>query len=194
MKKTISILLSAVLAIALVVGTLSAFAEEEKVSLEDWKGVWNSIEGYYDDPEVKEALTKVGEPENKTFEEVKKEKVAESHVDWLGLKIEGNTITFLDNFADRDGKEIETVEYEYVETKVVGEESDEHSQWMVFKAKGEAIHPLLVMMPVHGEDEITHFHIRYGEKVDEILAMQEWWPVMAKSTSTLEQVLEEVAH
>lgn len=167
----------------------------EKVSLEDWKGTWNSIEGYYDEPEIKKAMEAKAKELNKTFDELKAEKAKESHVDWMGLKIDGKTITFLDNFASKNGKEIEKVEYVFKEMKQVGKEGEEHSQWAVFEAKDKnAKHPLLLMMPVHGEDEITHFHIRYGKTVDEMLKKDEWWPVMAKDSSTTQQVIEEVTH
>lgn len=166
-----------------------------EVSLADWQGTWNSIEGYYDEPEIKKAMEAKAKELNKTFDELKAEKAKESHVEWLGLKIDDKTITFLDNFASKNGKEIEKVEYVFKEMKQVGKEGEEHSQWAVFEAKDKnAKHPLLLMMPVHGEDEITHFHIRYGKNVDEMLKMDEWWPVMAKDSSTTQQVIEEVTH
>ncbi|XVG96037.1 ZinT/AdcA family metal-binding protein [Eubacteriales bacterium KG127] len=165
---------------------------KQTASLEEWNGTWNSIEGYYDEPEVKAAIEKKAKKDGKTFEEVKAEKAKESHVDWLGLEIDGKTIKFLDNFKSKGGKEIENVEYEFQEMKEVKGEGDEHKHWAVFKAKGNAKHPLLLMMPVHGEDEITHFHVRYGESVDEMLKMDDWWPVMAKDSSTTDQVITEV--
>lgn len=175
--------------------TDKAEPKAEKVSLEDWAGTWNSIEGYYDEPEIKKAMEEKAKELNKTFDELKAEKSKESHVDWLGLKIDDKTITFLDNFASKNGKEIEKIEYVFKEMKQVGKEGEEHSQWAVFEAKDKnAKHPLLLMMPVHGEDEITHFHIRYGKSVDEMLKMDEWWPVMAKDSSTTQQVIEEVTH
>lgn len=167
---------------------------EETVSLADWMGTWNSIEGYYEEAEVKEALMKVAEAEKVDVAELTAEKLKECHVEWLGLKIDENKITFLDNFAAKNGNEIETVEYEFVEMKTVAGEEEEHSHWAVFKAKGEAKHPVLIMMPVHGEDEITHFHIRYGENVEELLDRNDWWPVMAKDSSTMDQVITEVTH
>ncbi|KXB41550.1 ZinT/AdcA family metal-binding protein [Amygdalobacter nucleatus] len=170
-------------------------AKAEEVSLEDWKGTWNSIEGYYDEPEVKKAMEEKAKEIKKKFDDLKAEKSKECHVDWLGLKIDGKTITFLDNFASKNGKELEKVEYVFKEMKQVGKEGEEHSKWAVFEAKDKnAKHPLLLMMPVHGEDEITHFHIRYGKSVDEMLKMDEWWPVMAKDSSTMEQVITEVTH
>lgn len=167
---------------------------EESVSLSDWEGTWNSIEGYYDVPEVKTAMEENAKNLGITFEALKQEKSKESHVEWLGLKIHGDTITFLDHFSKDGGNEIESVPYEFVEMRTVDGESEDHSRWAVFRAKGEAKHPLLIMMPVHGEEEITHFHVRYGSDVEALLAMNDWWPVMAKESSTLDQVITEVSH
>lgn len=172
-----------------------AATKAEKMSLKDWAGTWNSIEGYYTVPEVKKAMEAKAKELKKSFDEFKKEKSKECHVEWLGMKIDDNSITFLDNFASNKGKAIEKVEYTFKEIKQVGKEGEEHSQWAVFEAKDKkAKHPLLLMMPVHGENEITHFHIRYGKSVDEMLKMDSWWPVMAKDSSTMAQVITEVTH
>ena len=209
MKKIIS-LLCAVLLMCMVVGCSKdnndkkdteepakkqqEVTSDKDVTLADWDGTWNSIEGYYEDKEVKEALDQVAKADDVDVKTLTDEKLKECHVPWLGLKIEGDKITFLDNFASREGKEIESVKYKFVEMKTVEGEEDEHSHWAVFKAEGDAEHPVLIMMPVHGEDEITHFHIRCGDNAEKLLEMNDWWPVMAKDTSTMDQVVAEVSN
>ena len=42
------------------------------------------------------------------------------------------------------------------------------------------------------EEALTHFHLRYGEDLDEILADEEWYPVLVKPNSTYDQLYEEV--
>lgn len=49
------------------------------------------------------------------------------------------------------------------------------------------------MMPVHGEEELIHFHMRYGSDENELLGMDNWYPTYVKPNSTLEQIADEIA-
>ncbi len=48
------------------------------------------------------------------------------------------------------------------------------------------------MMPVHGEEELTHFHMRYGNSVDELMSKETWFPTFVAPSSTIDQIKDEI--
>lgn len=171
-------------------------SEEESnssVTLADWEGTWNSIEGYLDAEEVQGAYEALGKKDGKSAEEAKAAYKEKRHSDFLGIKIEGNNVTFLDNFEDKDGKAIETSEYELINEHKV-KHGNYDLEWFVFKSKNpDSKYPILLMMPVHGEEELIHFHMRYGSDENELLGMDNCYPTYVKPNSTMEQIAGEIA-
>lgn len=166
--------------------------KDAKVSLKDWEGTWNSITAYFDKDEYKDAFEKLGKKDNKTADEAKKELTKKRKANFNGLVISGDTISFLDNFASENGKEMAKLKYTYVESHKVKHGNHELA-WHVFETKDSQEYKYLLMMPIHGEEELTHFHMRYGKDVKELLAMEDWYPTFIKPTSTVEQISEEIA-
>lgn len=165
---------------------------DEKVSIDDWAGTWNNMGAYLEDAEVEAGFKKLAEKENVTVEEAKKAYKAKRQCDFDGLVIADGKVTFLDGFKDKGAAEIETVEYEFVES-VETTHGTHKLTWDVFKAKGDAKYPILLMMPVHGEEALTHFHMRYGADKDELLGKEGWYPTFVKPSSTYDQLNEEIA-
>ncbi|WP_276907814.1 ZinT/AdcA family metal-binding protein [Peptoniphilus duerdenii] len=166
---------------------------EDSVTLADWEGTWNSIEGYLDAEEVQGAYEALGKKDGKSAEEAKAAYKEKRHSDFLGMKIEGNNVTFLDNFEDKDGKAIETSEYEFVHEQKTKFGSKD-LEWFVFKSKNpDSKFPILLLMRVDPEEELIHFHMRYGSDENELLGMDKWFPTYVKPDSTLEQISNEIA-
>ena len=157
----------------------------EQVSLDGWAGTWNSIVAWFDNEEVKKSLGDTADADIAA-------KNKGTHTDFKSMIVDGNTITFLD--SAKDGKELAKSEYKFVEKKVNGE--GEHSEWDIFEATSDLKDPkykFIALMPVHGEEgDLTHFHVRYGSTVDEALADNTWWPVIASPETTVEQVVSEI--
>ncbi len=174
--------------------TSSAPAETEtEVSLADWDGSWNNMGAYLDEADVQPAFEELAEKDGVTVDEAKAAYVEKRQCDFNGMIIDGNKVTFLDNFEDKGGAEIATAEYEFDTIHKVQHGSHE-MEWVAFKATTpDAKYPVLLMMPVHGEEALTHFHMRYGSDVDELLANEGWYPTFVKPTSTLEQISEEIS-
>lgn len=172
--------------------TETQFEVEEEVSLADWEGMWNSIEGYLDEEEVQGAFDSLATENNTSAEEAKEAYKEKRHADFLGMKIEGETVTFLDGFEDKGGNAIETTSYKYL-----GQHNIKHGnfdlEWFTFEAEGESKYPILLMMSVHGEEDLIHFHMRYGASEAELLEKEGWYPTFVKPNSTLDQVADEIA-
>lgn len=167
-------------------------ATTEEAKLEDWAGTWNDMGLYLDKEEVQSAFDELAKKENKTPEEAKAEYVKKRDCEFHGLVIDANKVTFLDNFKDAEGKELETKEYTFKEAHNV-KHGNFDLTWNVFEAKDEdAKYKYLLLMPVHGEDEMTHFHMRYGNDVKELLEKDNWFPTFVLPETTDDQIMDEI--
>ena len=166
---------------------------EDSVSLSDWDGTWNNLGAYLNDADVQTGFETLAKKENKDVAAAKAEYIEKRKADFNAMVVNGNTITFLDNFEDKDGKEIAKAEYEFVD-KHKAKHGEEELEWDVFKAKdADAKYPVLLMMPVHGEEELIHFHMRYGKDAESLLNNNDWYPTFIKPSSTKDQIIDEIS-
>ncbi len=163
-----------------------------KAELKDWNGEWNNIEGYLDKPEVMKALEEKAKKEGKKLEDIKKEFTDSRHLPFKGLKVDGDSLTLYDGFISESGKEMAKLNYKYVESHSVKHGNSELF-WHVFETKDNEEYKYVLMMPVHGEEEIVHFHMRYGKDIKELLGKEDWYPTMVSPSSTMDQVVTEVS-
>ena len=164
----------------------------KKITLEKWAGEWNGFHKYLDKPEVQKAYEEAAKDKKSTPEAIKKELEERRKCEFNGLRIKGNTIEFLDGFAKDGAKTVTKATYECVDSKKVMH-GGHQLEWDVFKAKeADAKYPVLLMMPVHGEEELVHFHMRYGTNADELLKKDKWFPTFVKPDSTLAQIEGEI--
>lgn len=171
-------------------------AESQKVaegaSLSDWEGSWNGLNHYLDDEGLSDAYEEVAKRDGTTAEAVKNEMKEKVSAEFSGLEVSGDTISFLDGFKDKGGKEVAKTTYKFVEARKVKHGGAE-LEWDVFKAvEPDAKYPVLLMMPVHGEEELVHFHLRYGSDVDELMKRDDWYPTFVKPNTTLDQIKGEI--
>ena len=162
-----------------------------QVSLEEWKGEWNNIQGYLDKDEVKKAVEEKAKEESKSADDFLKAFNERRKADFMGVKIEGDKLILLDKFPSDNGKEIEKLSYKYLESHSV-KHGNSDLEWHVFETEDKDEYKYLLMMPVHGEDEIVHFHMRYGMDKDQLLKDDKWYPTMVKPSSTMQQVVTEI--
>lgn len=169
---------------------VSAKVNEEKaqdVSLSDWSGEWNSIANYIDDEGLKGAYEEVSKRDNITEEQAKKNFSDHVAIDFGAIKVDDESITF---FSKPGGEEIEKANFKYV-NKHPMEHGGKTLYWYEFSSDGK--YSTILMMPVHGEDHMPHFHLRVGKTAEEMLAKDDWYPTFVSPTVTIDQVYEEVA-
>lgn len=159
----------------------------DEVALADWDGEWNNIANYLDDPGLKGAYEEVAKRDNITEEEAKKNFADHVAVDFGALKIDGDSITFL---TKAEGDEIDKADYKLVDKHAM-EHGGKTLYWYEFSSNGK--YPTILLMPVHGEDHMPHFHLRVGASAEEMLAKDDWYPTFVSPTVTIDQVYEEVA-
>lgn len=164
----------------------------EKVSLSDWEGKWNSMEGYLDKEEVQDAFKTLAEKENTNHETAKKDYLEKRKCDFKGLEIEGEKVKFYQEFPEDSSKESSEVEYKFIDKKEV-KHGSHMLEWDIFEAVSpDAEYKYLLMMPIHGEESLTHFHMRYGNDVDELLEKDGWFPTFVKPNTTDSQIIDEI--
>lgn len=160
-------------------------------SISEWKGSWNNMGAYLDDKELQGAFETLAKKENKSVDEVKKAYVEKRKCEFDGFVVDGDKVTLLDAFQDKNGKVIS--ESEYVFNKAYNVKHGNYDlEWFAYEAKGEAKYKVLLMMEVHGEEALTHFHMRYGDDVDKLLAIDGWYPTFVKPNSTYDQLIAEI--
>ena len=169
---------------------VSAKVNEEKaqdVSLSDWSGEWNSIANYIDDEGLKGAYEEVSKRDNITEEQAKKNFSDHVAIDFGAIKVDDESITF---FSKPGGEEIEKANFKYVDKHPM-EHGGKTLYWYEFSSDGK--YTTILMMPVHGEDHMPHFHLRVGKTAEEMLTKDDWYPTFVSPTVTIDQVYEEVA-
>lgn len=120
----------------------------EDVSLEMWAGDWNSINAYYDDPVVKEAIEKKAKEEGMSADDYIKGIEERRATDYKGLHIEGNTITFYDGKIG-EGNEIAKAEYKLADTIEVPH-GNKTLNWFVFETDSKDVKKYMALMQIHG--------------------------------------------
>lgn len=159
----------------------------DEVALSDWDGEWNNIANYLDDPGLKGAYEEVAKRDNITEDQAKKNFADHVAVDFGALKVDGDCITFL---TGPEGDEIDKADYKLVDKHPM-EHGGKTLYWYEFTSNGK--YPTILLMPVHGEDHMPHFHLRVGGSAEEMLAKDDWYPTFVSPTVTIDQVYEEVA-
>lgn len=175
-------------------GSASASMEPaaHEVSLADWEGTWNGFSGYLDNPEVSVAFDEVAERDGKSADEVKKDFSDKVTCDFAGIVFKGDTVELLDGFASEGGASLGSAAYTFKESRTV-EHAGHTLEWDIFTSDDpNAPYPVLLLMPVHGEEELVHFHMRYGSDVEELMSREGWYPTFVKPNSTIEQIKGEI--
>lgn len=170
-----------------------AEAPAQKVSLDKWAGEWNGIHKYLDKPELKQSFEQGAKKKNMTPEAFKKDLMERRKCEFNGLRIKGNTVEFLDGFPKDNANTISKATYEFSENKKFSYGGHTY-EWDIFKAKeSNAKYPILFLMPIHGEEGLMHFHMRYGSSIDDMMKQERWFPAFIKPDSTMSQIQGEIA-
>lgn len=174
-------------------GAPAAATSADLTSLSSWKGDWNNIDRYLDDPALAPGFATAAKKHNSTPEKEKADLHKRRAADFGGLRIEGDKVTFLDNFPSKDGKEVTSAQYAYDKTyeSVVGGKT---RTWYAFKATAsEAKYPTLMFFPIDPKEDLLHFHMRYGKNPQELLGKDGWFPTVVAPATTTAQLITEVS-
>lgn len=189
--------LAALLLVCLTISS-TAFADPtEAVTLADWAGTWNNYAGFFDQADFLNAAKAHLKDSDKKLEDVLTPYREMMKADFQAMTIDGDTITMLDDFSMEKGNVVSQSAYAFVQahTTMYGEFE---VVWYEFKATGESKYPVMLMTPPHGhgDEGMIHFHFRYGDDVQQLLAKEneEWYPTFVVNTTTVDQLVDELFH
>ena len=163
-----------------------------QVSLSDWNGNWNSMYEYLEEPYIQPAYSTLAENEGVDEYKAKEDYLAKRKADFAGLIVDEDKVTFLDNFPEKDGKTIGEGTYKFFKTEeqMLGEHK---ITWNIFEATNEdAPYKYLTLMKIDPNEDLLHFHFRYGDDLDEILDKEDWFPTVVSPQTTNEQLIDEI--
>ena len=171
--------------------------------LSDFAGDFQSVLPYFEDGTLDEYITEEAEEHEKSFAEMKQEFLEKGKSDYNTLSIKHNTVSF------QTSSETVSAEYEYLGFQPVkDDDGDVTSVWYTFQSKDPASGvPVYLAFNDHGtgadvheeeheehEEEIAHFHLRYGnENIDALIDEENWAPTFYAANAPSEEIKEAVA-
>lgn len=162
----------------------------EDLELSDWNGEWNSVAAFMDEKEVHEELEEKAKEENISLEEAMKQAKEENAFPFDALKIEGEKITFYDGII---GKGSEKLVVDYTFKEAIPMEHGGHTMyWYAFETKEEGIDPYLILLPIHGEDILAHWHARLGKDLDEMVNRESDIGTFVRPSAPMDLIAEEL--
>ena len=158
---------------------------------------------YFEDGTLDEYITEEAEENEKSFDEMKQEFLEKRKSDYNTLSIEGNSVSF------HTPSGTVSAEYEYQGFQTVkDDDGDITSVWYTFQAKTpDSGAPVYLAFNDHGtgagsheeeheehEEEIAHFHLRYGnESVEALMDVENWAPTFYAADATADEIKEALA-
>ena len=191
-------LLGLVLALVMLVMAVPAFAEAEAdVSLANWAGRWNNFASYFENEGVQEAYAKKAETdeEGKTAEEIKDNYInGETYkCDIPAMVIEGDEIAFYDASLTDDAEPTAKAAYAFM--GMVKDANDR--EFAHFEAVGDAPYKAFLLLPAEADipgETMMHFHFRYGDDAESLLAKDGWYATMTAADSTDALIVGHMTH
>ncbi|WP_257158706.1 metal-binding protein ZinT [Corynebacterium cystitidis] len=169
---------------------------QSKATLADWEGEWVSLGALAKTDEMKPFAEEAAEEHGESVEEVLEEVDEARATDFAGMVIDADHIAFFDTIEEVSGGSAEDG-HKYTFSESIEDEHDGNAfTWFVFEGDEGAPHKYVLLMPLHGEETLAHYHMRYGDSVDEAMnADDHWYPTfIAPGEGSDEQIAETLFH
>lgn len=174
-----------------VASSSAAPAATKKASLADWDGSFVSLAAFVDDPAYASEFAEAAKKHNVELEPTKAQLKERYGVPFEGLKVDGDSLTLVKKKAQVDAPTEQPVNYTFEESFVQQYKSHE-LKWSIFKSTAGGEFSYVMLMPMHGEESLQHFHARFGSD-KEALKKEETFPTFVDpKTATKEQIVDEL--
>lgn len=162
-----------------------------KASLADWEGKYASLAAFLDDASYDAEFEAAAKEHGVDVTQTKAQLKERYGVPFGALAIDGDTVTFVKDGATLDNPTETPIKYAFDE----GFEQDykgHQLKWSVFKAESDAEYKYILLMPMHGEESLQHFHARFGND-KEAMKQEEKFPTFVDpKVATKEQIVDEL--
>lgn len=132
-----------------------------KATLSDWEGSYRSLASYLDDPEYFGEFEKGFKDRGVDAQATVSKLKTRYGVPFEGLVVQEDSLTFVKDRKNLNHPVEQAVKYSFEES--YKETYNGHDlTWFVFKADQPADNTYIFLMKKHGEEELEHFHARFG--------------------------------
>ncbi|MGI6696126.1 MAG: ZinT/AdcA family metal-binding protein [Christensenellales bacterium] len=166
----------------------AARAKDAVVSLEDWDGTWLNMVSFYNHEDLKEVVELLAKDHEMSVEEFIKHEQEES-VAFEQIIVDGKNSTI--SFVTEENAE--TYVYEFVKSHEFAH-GGSSMFWHEFTTKGETEYQVLLLMEIHGEESMAHFHLRAGKDAESLLAQEDWYPTFVGENMPTTMIAEALEH
>jgi zinc transport system substrate-binding protein len=175
------------------VGCTSSPQVQSSSVLSDWTGTWNNFSSYFDNPGIVRAYEILAEREGNFPGNVKTRYVSGTtyRCDIAAMGIQGDTITFYsqNQFVPGASSRIAyTARYAY-KGEVSTSSGGRVTKWKHFETNDNVPYKHFIALPAEADipgETMIHFHFRYGNDLDQLLAADGWYATMIAYDSTMD--------
>jgi zinc transport system substrate-binding protein len=193
MKQLYGVLAAVFIAGLSLVGCTSIPQVQNPGVLSDWTGTWNNFSSYFDNPGIVRAYEILAERERNSPGDVKTRYVSgiTYKCDIAAMGIQGDTITFYsqNQFVPGASSQIAyTARYDY-KGEVSTTSGDRVTKWKHFETNDNVPYKHFLALPAEADipgETMIHFHFRYGNDLDQLLAADGWYATMIAYDSTMD--------
>jgi zinc transport system substrate-binding protein len=175
------------------VGCASIPQAQSQSVLSDWTGTWNNFSSYFDNPGIVRAYEILAEQEGNSPEDVKTRYVTGPtyQCDIAALGIQGDTITFYSEkqFVPGAASHITYVARYAYKGEVSTTSGGRVTKWNHFETDDNVPYKHFIALPAEADipgETMIHFHFRYGNDLDQLLAKDGWYATMIAYDSTMD--------
>lgn len=162
----------------------SGSQSKEENKLADWEGTWNNFYSYFENPDLEEAYQilagREGIPAKQIKERYLEKETYQCEIE--ALRIKDGEITFYSKPQTSEGVADDaaaSANYTYA-----GDETDENGRkWSHFQTSDKAPYTHLILLPAEADvpgTTMRHFHFRYGDDLEALLASEDWFATMVE--------------
>jgi zinc transport system substrate-binding protein len=193
MKSVFSVLATVFIAGLLSVGCTSIPQVQSSGVLSDYNGTWNNFSSYFDNPGIVRAYEILAEREGNSPEAVKARYVSGTtyKCDIAAIGVQGDTITFYSEkqFVPGASSHIAyTARYAY-KGEVSTTSGGRVTNWKHFETNDNVPYKHFIALPAEADipgETMIHFHFRYGNDLNQLLAADGWYATMIAYNSTID--------
>jgi zinc transport system substrate-binding protein len=194
MKRVYRVLAAVFIAGLLTAGCTSIPQVQSPGVLSDWTGTWNNFSSYFDNPGITRAYEILAGREGTSPEDVKSRYVTGTtyKCDIAAIGIQGDLITFYTEKQSVTGAASNiayTARFAYKGEVSTGSAGGRVTIWKHFETNGNVPYKHFLMLPAEADipgETMIHFHFRYGDDLDQILASEGWYATMIAYDSTID--------
>lgn len=157
--------------------------ETETVALTNWEGTWNNFYSYLEDPGVEEGYLILAEKEGVTADEVKQRYLEGKtyQCEIPAMTIRDNTLTIYSEKQHEAGSNTNVTSEAIYGFKGMVTDANDRS-WACFETEDtDAQYQTFLLLPAEADvpgKTMIHFHFRYGNSSEELLAEDGWFATM----------------